>query len=228
MCVDVIEEQQVQRPLGYAAAILHTDSDSIQGLSVNLINDWSYPCVERLWSFGYQSSQLERLFNSIPDELNSYLERGYLALKTVFRMRSLLQSQIDQPAYRREDLTPDDLKRWEDDVENGFLQITYDPDTNKRTHVVMNARFAHLHGYHKEEMLARVANHDLEAQQSDIDWLTLWLDSFQVFRHTFSVRSIAEKQSLNPCGDLIDSCKFGEYDFLQPGRFLCAIHRGQS
>ena len=72
-----------------------------------------------------------------------------------------------------------DAEKWENDEVNGFLQVSYDPDTNQRTNIAMNPRYAHLYGYHKEEMLARFANHDLEVQRTDIDWLALWLDNFQ-------------------------------------------------
>ncbi len=55
----------------------------------------------------------------------------------------------------------------------------------------MNSRYAEMHGFHKEELLARFAGHDADMQFPQVDWLMIWLDYFQVRGRTCRVRVCA-------------------------------------
>ena len=185
--MDQLDENMfVQRPFGYAAIIVKdrvTDSSPIMKLKHN----WSSHTIERIWNFGYQSSRLEQLFNSIPPELSALMKRGLQSVQIIRRLQPSAKDRQRQTTAEscmrssdEQEFLHLDADRWEHDDVHGFLQISYDPATNRRTNVVLNSRYAHLHGYHKEEMLARFGNHDLEVQLPDIDWLAYWLDHFQV------------------------------------------------
>ena len=163
---------------------------------MNLKNDWSYHSVERMWSFGYESSQLERLFNSIPHELSCLMKRGLKSLHIIHQMRPTKKNSgtlLSNDEWCSDDLElmRSEAETWDRDNMQGFLQVSYDPNTNQRTHIVINSRYAHLHGYHKEEMLARFGSRDLDVQRTDIDWLALWLDNFQVRQYQLSQGQIA-------------------------------------
>jgi PAS domain-containing protein len=66
---------------------------------------------------------------------------------------------------------------WDAQDMQGILQISFDVKTHQRTHVMVNSRFAQLHGYHKEELLSRLESHDFEFHRTDLDLLISWLHS---------------------------------------------------
>jgi hypothetical protein len=184
-CVEQHEvSTAVERPVG-SAAIFHSDNISTLKPDFALNDDWAFHCVERMWAFGYQGPQLAHLFNAIPPEISALMKRCLVALQTIFRLQPFKSKASASP----EDIpiVTDELKHmqavaehWDQDEVHGFLQVSFNPDTNARQHVVMNSRYAHLHGYHKEEMIARFARRELELQRTEVDWLVLFLDNFQV------------------------------------------------
>ena len=127
-----------------------------------------------MWSYGYKAPELERLFNSIPLELAAPIQKGFLALQTMHRMQAFntrLLPQRGESCNRPDESNticsiPDELNA---NSVYGVLQFSYDPRTNKRKQVVMNARYAELHGFHQEEFLTRFANHDLDLHHTDVD-----------------------------------------------------------
>jgi hypothetical protein len=157
-----------------------------------LNSDWALHCVERMWSFGYQSSQLEHLFNAIPPEISLFMKRSLISLQTIsrlqpFKMKGPTLPKPTTSLIEEFEQMRTEAEHWDGDEVHGFLQVSYNPHTNARTHVVMNSRYAHLHGYHKEEMLSRFASRDLDVQRTEIDWLILWLENFQVLVRSHSL-----------------------------------------
>ena len=57
----------------------------------------------------------------------------------------------------------------EEDEAAGYLEVCYDPATQRRTHVFLNDRYAALRGMSRPELLARLAAHaaDLPAPAPD-------------------------------------------------------------
>ncbi len=51
-----------------------------------------------------------------------------------------------------------EMWQWQDEI--GFLQLTYDPSTGERIHVVVNDLQAQMLGMPRHELLARFAAHD--------------------------------------------------------------------
>lgn len=147
-----------------------------------------HDAIGRMWTYGYKASELERIFNSIPSELASHMQKAFLALQTMYRMQALnsrRQLECGECLHRLDE--SDTICKIPEELEAsrvyGVLQFSYDPKTNTRKQVAMNARYAELHGYHHEELLSRFANHDLYMQPTAIDSAVLLLDSLQVHEH---------------------------------------------
>jgi hypothetical protein len=71
-----------------------------------------------------------------------------------------------------------DAEMWEAQPEYGFWQFVLDPTTQERRGVFINSRFAEQCGFHKEEMLARLANYEAEVPRPELDTLRVFLDDF--------------------------------------------------
>ncbi len=67
---------------------------------------------------------------------------------------------------------------WEREQEYGFMQVSFDPETQERRSLFVNTRFAELCGFHREEMLARFGNYDVEVPRPELDSLRILLDDF--------------------------------------------------
>ncbi len=113
------------------------------------------------------------------------MQKGFLALQTMHRMQafnSRLLHETGESCNRLDESNticsiPDE---WTTNNVYGVLQFSFDPQTNKRNQVAMNARYAQLHGFHQEEFLARFANHELDLHHTDVDSVILLLESLQV------------------------------------------------
>ena len=66
-----------------------------------------------------------------------------------------------------------DLARWPPRIED------FDPVTGQRKRIFLNTRFANIFGYHREELVARFANHEAGLQRTEIDSLLVLLDGLQ-------------------------------------------------
>ncbi len=69
-----------------------------------------------------------------------------------------------------------ELEMWQLQNEIGFLQLTYDPSTGERIHVVINDLHAQMLGMHRDELLARFAAHDEPLRVPAQDLLLLIAD----------------------------------------------------
>jgi hypothetical protein len=115
---------------------------------------------------------------------------------------------------------------WDSQDHQGFLQISFDARTSQRKHVMINSRFAQLHGCHKEELLSRFASHEVDFHRTDLDLLIMGLQNFLVSaeahpshsRHLlfslqpFLVRCFQPLHPFNPTTLLKHTTKF----FLHP------------
>lgn len=68
---------------------------------------------------------------------------------------------------------------WEAEQQYGCIEISFDPVTGQRKRIFLNTRFANIYGFHREELVARFANHDAGLQRTDIDSLLVLLDGLQ-------------------------------------------------
>lgn len=53
--------------------------------------------------------------------------------------------------------------------------MAFDPSTQNRKDVFINARMADIYGMHKEELLSRLAGHDLPLPLPDMDFVRVFL-----------------------------------------------------
>jgi len=146
--------------------------------------DWSQKTVMRYWASGYSSHQLSRIFNSIPNPLASLMNAVFCSLNHLEPISDVAGSSVDSPDDGADPaistLVPtDEASFWDSEDVYGFLEITFDPLSAKRQSIYMNARYASIYGFHREEMLARFARHDADIQMTDVDQLLIIIDGIQ-------------------------------------------------
>ena len=78
-------------------------------------------------------------------------------------------------------LTEDDDLLWEIDSGTGYQVISLNPETGQRRDMVVNTALSNLLGMHREELLTRLANHDLPPPYLDVDSLLVFL--FTLLQH---------------------------------------------
>jgi hypothetical protein len=64
---------------------------------------------------------------------------------------------------------------WNSNASYGILSMSFDPETQDRKHVVINSCLSRMTGMHKEELLARLASHDLDLPLTQLDTLRVML-----------------------------------------------------
>jgi hypothetical protein len=161
------------------------------------------PELRRFCTFGYCPSQVRGLLAALPecfrtvirnDEMDARHELARLApalkpcwLPSIHRITSSGAAARDPPAGNIERELPDNAalifsaadeeirKAMERDGETGYLEVTYDPVSQRRAHVFLNDRFAALRGTTRPALLARLAAHTADLPSTAPDCLAALL-----------------------------------------------------
>ena len=150
----------------------------------NVKREWDYLPMFRLWSIGYCRPLLVDWFASFPPELvHAFRKSLAVVQKNMIDRISYLHSfeslrtatVVECEAISTEfdcsfDGTLDDI------TSCAFMSLRFDPKTQIRQRVWANSMQAGISGIHREELLARFANHDLTFGMSDIEFLCLCID----------------------------------------------------
>ena len=78
-------------------------------------------------------------------------------------------------------LVEDDELLWEIDSFTGYQVLSLNPESGQRRDMVVNSALSDMLGMHREELLARLANHDLPPPYLDVDSLLVFL--FTLLQH---------------------------------------------
>ena len=138
---------------------------------------WDFVDFRRLLTFGYRAEPIWRLLASLPPSLCSVMQT---ALDTFDRLTFLQAVHPSHEAWDEAGMEiraaeAEMLRAMEDDIEVGFLEITYDPETQRRTHVFLNSRYAAMRGVSRAELLARFAAHAVDLPSTGPDFLAALL-----------------------------------------------------
>ena len=149
---------------------------------------WSFPPLNRLWSYGFHARELIDMIISFPSSL-------FLAIQPAADIMNLLHG-----SDRAEDRETS-IHGWQNHGDNsiefgckgageilascdGFdlnrsplclLRMMFNPDTQERTNVLANSGMAGLLDMHQEELLARIAGHELPLFFTHLDMLRTFL-----------------------------------------------------
>jgi hypothetical protein len=141
------------------------------------------PDLRRLCTFGYCPSKVWGLLAADPAKLMAALHTADDAgHRAGFRSRQLGADDCKAggaPAGEAELVFSAAEERMrqamEDDGETGYLEVTYDPVSQRRAHVFLNDRFAALRGTTRPALLARLAAHTADLPSTAPDCLAALL-----------------------------------------------------
>jgi hypothetical protein len=138
-------------------------------------------------SCGLRVDSVAHIFNSIPSALMlsavNLLCKPITTTAAIPRIDAAPTYLSQKSASPSDDERPQiftDSDRWETDSVFGYFELVYEPGNATRYRCVgMNSRYAELHGYHKEELLARYAAGEAELQRIELDALMFFFYSFK-------------------------------------------------
>eukprot|EP00292_Cryptomonas_paramecium_P015987 CAMPEP_0113691398 /NCGR_PEP_ID=MMETSP0038_2-20120614/18409_1 /TAXON_ID=2898 /ORGANISM="Cryptomonas paramecium" /LENGTH=207 /DNA_ID=CAMNT_0000612999 /DNA_START=161 /DNA_END=781 /DNA_ORIENTATION=- /assembly_acc=CAM_ASM_000170 len=151
-------------------------------------NQWCFKVIYKIWVAGYSVDSLVKIFDNFTPELQSVVLRALTELqaRSDRKIKQLSSTtdlhRLDDPnalSYEDDIATSlEEARMWENECECGFMQVVLDPETQERRCVHLNARMGELLGFHREEMLARLANYEVEVPRPELDSLRVLLDDF--------------------------------------------------
>jgi hypothetical protein len=189
-----------ERPLSSINHIIFRTQRSFP--SIKLKNQWAFKIIYKIWAAGYQVQSLVTIFDSFSPRLAATARHALVELqersnRKVFQLTQGLAS-IGAAARICGEECPTEHSRllaeaemWEREQEYGFMQVSFDPETQERRSLFVNTRFAELSGFHREEMLARFGNYDVEVPRPELDSLRILLDDFNHLVSSLSARAPA-------------------------------------
>ena len=136
------------------------------------------------WS-GYHAETCVNLINSMPAVLFSAMEEAVNVVNSIDNAsapdtRSSTLCNLNTLSTEdmigleiSEKLLYENEYQWEMESEIGYQVITIDPDRQVRRDHRINTRLASMFGMHREEMLSRLANHDLPLHYIEIDAISM-------------------------------------------------------
>jgi hypothetical protein len=186
-CVSGQDDMLVERPLSWTTHFIHFQGQRPFPVIKPKLQ-WARKTIFKIWAAGYEVHGLERILDSLPPKLAFSAANALEMLQTksnqhTYSLASVTRSIGIDGTVSDDDSTcmerlAQDAEMWEAQTEYGFWQFTLDPVTQERRSLFINSRFAEQCGFHKEEMLARLANYEAEVPRPDIDTLRVFLDNF--------------------------------------------------
>ena len=140
--------------------------------------EWDFIPMCRLWSIGYSQHLLVDWFASFPPELVRAFKAILAELQDnmVSRFSYLTSVESMRSTVGGESVSSELDGKWDDFSSCAFLGLRFDPKTQTRLKVSANVLQSEINCIHREELLARFANHDLTFGMSQIEFLCLVVD----------------------------------------------------
>jgi hypothetical protein len=141
---------------------------------------WKFQPLRRLWTFGYQASTISSIFDALPSHFLHQIESALAAFEAIPKSRGFINTNlntVDHDENCNDNIVENNstCKAWE-------LVMNFDPDTQVRRGCCSSICVAQLLGMHREELLARLAQHDLPLPFIETDGLRLFMHSLcQIF-----------------------------------------------
>jgi hypothetical protein len=148
-------------------------------IHANVAKDsWMQPPMARHWNFGYKTTNIFKILNSLPEPMLNIFEQvieSIVALfgelnKTMRTVHTMIGSKsVDENSIAC--MESDFSSQFESERDIGLIQIDYDPLTQSRKHFALNTFLANLWGMTKDELILRFADYDVPLPYSELDWL---------------------------------------------------------
>jgi hypothetical protein len=188
-CLQNLEDSEnsriIERPVQFGSHSLDISRSSPPIPSAAVLKyAWSYRVALIYWHSGINYDILANIFNSIPDELSELMGLVSAAIVNRIDQTTSLSSPATEPRRALETASAhlaNETAMCDSEQVYGFLEFGIDPFTKKRTSLCMNSRWAHIYGFHKEELCARFANNEGDLPRTQIDALLLILDGLSSF-----------------------------------------------
>jgi hypothetical protein len=179
----------IEHPIPWASySVSMDDRDACYDMEVvgRMMEKWSYMPTRKLWAFGYKLEYVATFFESIPTQVDTLLADYLRELQIMLAKGELPHTLPDISLPSR--ASADDSGRsaetsmWQEQCSLGYLSVSSDGLTQRRTGVSVNARLSAMWGMHAEELIARFANHDLHLHCPALDLIFLMMDELVFFQ----------------------------------------------
>ena len=181
-------QEYVDRPLRRKISFNFQQQSPLELFASKL--GWSTPPMRRLWSYGLSSCELIDIISAFPESIHMVLEPAVDAVRisgcplkdSPTSLQMTVQDWQNNSNFTSEfgckgageilancdsfDLNHSPLC---------LLRMMFNPETQLRTNVRANAGMASLLDMHREEMLARIAGHELPLFFTQLDIVRLFL-----------------------------------------------------
>jgi PAS domain-containing protein len=147
---------------------------------------WDFPDLRRLYTLGYSPDPVWRLLSSLPPSLcaairDAVADRAGGASPRAAAARGAAPAAPAAADRQQEaelvfSAVDERLRQaMEEDTDVGYLEVSYDPASQRRTHVFLNDRYAALRGASRPELLARFSAHAVDLPAPPPDFLAALL-----------------------------------------------------
>jgi hypothetical protein len=177
------------------------------GRDFMLMHRWTYPESKRWMGYGFQGSELARIFDCIPHGLRSSIDELMKILTSKYHRSSTEFLGCAQDPWMSDPRHSLHSKSqlgniWCDDQALGICVYDFDAGTQERLHARTDSFYAASHGMHEEEYGTRLACHDLPLHWTDLEFLIFFV---------YSLRNHFRTESMSLCERVVigsgDACR---------------------
>ena len=169
------DEDRIERPIAFVGEIRFLPDNAIDVERAK--SSWPFLPIFRLWSFGLKKEELVKWFDSIPNEIVSVLQRMLSLMHADLIKRASHTQTIrgtnhmsaDDPFRSVEEC--DDMGDFFESEGRAYVRVEYEAATQERKHACANKMNSFVEHMHREEYLARMANHELSIPMPSFDFL---------------------------------------------------------
>ena len=180
--------QQIDRPLPYSVrSIAFNQRNPLLGLTLR--EQWTYPPVHRLVSYGYNAESIANIIGAVPRSITDAIGQALRSLYGIVKSTgiSTLHDRLagwhqvafpsDPKAHEAISLLKPGLETlWESDTFRSIHRMVVDPVTQCRKEIQINPCTEFALGMHAEEFLSRLAAHDFPLPLTELDFIRIFLD----------------------------------------------------
>ncbi|EKX44640.1 hypothetical protein GUITHDRAFT_109415 [Guillardia theta CCMP2712] len=148
---------------------------------------WAYGPIRRCWEWGHDPVAILRIFEDLPLYFQNILRVGLTAIEIVQRHMQSKRNTADRLLATNEAQArpiPSGFEGFEDyqdqmwdlNEDVGYLKLKWRKVQEERASLQINNSVSRIFGTHKEEVLARLARHELPLLTSEFEWLCRVMD----------------------------------------------------
>ena len=199
---------RIERPITYIGNMRYVPDTEVDIERAK--SSWPFLPIYRYWSFGFNREELVKWFDSIPPHIVSMLQRMFLMLHTELLKRAPHTQAMGGHQNSEIDLPPGNpFRKIEVGAELGdifdlkgqaYTCFEYEPSTQERQSAFTNRMNSFIEHMHREEYLARLANHDMSISMPPFDFLCFFVNDCLRFSQQHVERYIRLSKLRNPSG----------------------------